>query len=66
MTTYPLLLTRREAAALLGVSIGTFDKWVAAGVVPSQIPGTLRWSRVQLERAASGRSWVPPENEKGT
>lgn len=65
MTNQPLLLTRKEAAHLLGVSIGTFGKWVMEGVMPPQIPGTQRWSKLQLERAASGLSWLPPDAGPG-
>jgi hypothetical protein len=57
----PLLLTRVQASELLGVSSGTFNNWVNSGTMPDAIPGTGRWSRVQLERAASGQEWVPAE-----
>lgn len=58
----PLLITRIEAATLLGVSLGTFSQWVAAGIMPPPLPGTHRWSRVQIERAASGLPWLPPDS----
>lgn len=45
-----LVLTRRQAAALCGISVTGFDSWVRKGIVPSAIPGTRRWSRVSLER----------------
>lgn len=50
----PLILTRQEAADLLGISTSTFDKWVRKGVAPASISGTRRWSRAALERAMSG------------
>lgn len=61
MTDGPLLLARTEAANLLGISPSTFSAWVAVGILPGPVAGTKRWSRVQLERAASGLPWVPPD-----
>lgn len=52
MTT--LILTRQQAADLLGISVSTFDKWVRKGVAPKALPGTRRWSRAALERAMGG------------
>lgn len=52
-----LVLTRRQAAALFGLSVSGFDVWVRKGLVPGAIPGTRRWSRAGLERAIDeGRS----------
>lgn len=56
-----LTLTRTQAAELCGIGTTTFDSWIRRGVVPPPIAGTKRWSRVQLERALAGQSWVPPD-----
>ncbi|WP_416356354.1 helix-turn-helix transcriptional regulator [Aureimonas phyllosphaerae] len=52
MTT--LILTRQQAADLLGISVSTFDKWVRKGAAPAALPGTRRWSRAALEHAMGG------------
>ncbi|ALN75823.1 AlpA family transcriptional regulator [Aureimonas sp. AU20] len=49
-----LILTRREAAELLGISPSTFDNWVRKGIIPKPLEGTKRWSRAAIERAVSG------------
>lgn len=59
-----LTLTRPEAAALCGLTPSGFDGWVRRGILPPPIMGTRRWSRVQLERALTEQSWVPPEVEE--
>lgn len=60
----PLVLSRREAAALCHMSLTGFDSWVRKGIVPSAIPGTRRWSRVAIERAIAGdRSSPEPAND---
>jgi len=59
----PLTLTRPQAAALCGLTPSGFDGWVRRGIVPPPIMGTRRWSRVQLERALAGQSWVPLDGE---
>jgi hypothetical protein len=56
-----LSLTRTQSAALCGLTPSGFDGWVRRGIVPPPIMGTRRWSRVQLERALAGQSWVPPD-----
>lgn len=55
----PLILTRQEAADLLGISTSTFDKWVRKGVAPAALSGTRRWSRAALERAMGGDTSAP-------
>lgn len=49
-----LILTRGEAAELLGISPSTFDNWVRKGVIPKPLEGTKRWSRAAIEKAVSG------------
>lgn len=56
-----LALTRSEAAKLCNLTTSGFDGWVRRGIVPPPIMGTRRWSRLQLERALAGQSWVPPD-----
>jgi hypothetical protein len=34
-----------------GVSPATFSRWIAAGIMPSAIPGTRIWDRAAIERA---------------
>jgi predicted DNA-binding transcriptional regulator AlpA len=57
-----LILTRREAAGLLGISPSTFDNWVRKGIAPSPISGTKRWSKAAIERAMSGAAQETPAN----
>lgn len=57
-----LILTRREAAELLGISPSTFDNWVRKGVVPKPLEGTKRWSRAAIERAVSGEPASVPQS----
>ncbi len=57
-----LILTRREAAGLLGISPSTFDNWVRKGIAPSPISGTKRWSKAAIERAISGAAAEAPAN----
>ena len=56
-----LTLTRPEAAALCGLTPAGFDMWVRKGVVPPPLPGTRRYSRVQIERALAGMPFVPTD-----
>ncbi len=50
--TSPLGISRREAAALVGVSVSTFDAMVADGRMPTpkQIGGRKVWSMVQVAK----------------
>lgn len=55
---WPRCLSREQAAAYVGVSPGTFDKEVAAGLWP---PGQVRgrrvlWDRRLIDRAQDERS----------
>ena len=45
-----LLLTDREAAALLRVGVSTFHRWVAKGLVnkPLKLGGTSRWPQSEI------------------
>jgi hypothetical protein len=51
---YPLVLTRRQAAKMCGISVQTFDAWVRKEILPGPIPGTRRWSRVAIEHVLAG------------
>jgi predicted DNA-binding transcriptional regulator AlpA len=37
---WPLVLTRSQAAAVIGISVSTFDGWVRKGILPAPIAGT--------------------------
>lgn len=50
--TLPLLLTRSQAAALLGVSARTFDRHVRPGILASRVGGCVRFARSEIERWA--------------
>jgi len=59
----PRFIKRTQAAAILAVSVGTFDKMVLAGTMPPaiSIPGHRRkvWDRMQVERACAALSGEP-------
>ena len=52
MITQSLLLTARQAAELLGISVRTWRTWDAGGLVPRaiQIGHTKRWRADELRR----------------
>lgn len=39
----PRLLSRKQAAAYLGIAESTFSMWVATHKMPPAIPGTRKW-----------------------
>ena len=50
----PRLLNREQAAAYLGISPGTFDKLVKAGVMPQAkrlSEGRIAWDRQEVDQA---------------
>lgn len=49
-----LALTRKQAAALCGLSTAGFADWVRRGIVPGLIPGTRRWSTTALVEKLEG------------
>jgi excisionase family DNA binding protein len=61
-TDLPLLLTARQAAALVGVDESTWNRWIRDGRIPSSVihpvtygqPKRRRYSRWQIERWAAG------------
>lgn len=53
---YPLVLTRHEAAALVGLTPSGFDSWVRKGIVPGPLAGTRRWSRDAIRDAINGKA----------
>ena len=65
----PLLLTARQAAALVGVDESTWNRWVANGRVPSGVLHPVsygqskrrRYSRVQIERWAAADNRTEPD-----
>jgi predicted DNA-binding transcriptional regulator AlpA len=61
---WPLVLTRREAARMCGISASTFSIWIKKGILPPPIPGTRRWNRVAIEHGlAGGLTAAPSTNE---
>jgi hypothetical protein len=64
--TEPRLMTGTEAAAYLGLTPGSFSKWVADGRAPKPLPGTRRWDRKAIDLALdkiSGIPTAPPSKE---
>ena len=47
----PRGLSRREAAAYVGVSIRTFNRLTAAGVLPQRLASLGRWDKHKLDAA---------------
>lgn len=49
----PLIITKKEAAALIGVSERTIQRWIQAGKfpLPKRVTPTsrLRWARADIE-----------------
>jgi predicted DNA-binding transcriptional regulator AlpA len=54
-TPEPLMLSRSQCAALVGVSTGTWDKMLANGTMPKPVPsGGIRrnlWNKAAVEKA---------------
>jgi predicted DNA-binding transcriptional regulator AlpA len=48
-TKSPRLLTKKAAAAYVGVSVPTFTKWVAAGLFPPSVSITKMWDRKAID-----------------
>ncbi len=44
-------MTRAEAGTYYGLSTSAFSGWVAAGRLPSPLPGTRRWDRKAIDAA---------------
>lgn len=47
----PRVLSRTEAAAYCGCSLGSFSDWIRRGIIPGPIPGTHRWDRKAIDAA---------------
>jgi predicted DNA-binding transcriptional regulator AlpA len=47
----PRLLSGEEAARYCGVSYRTFHRYVAQGLFPQKIKGTLKWDRTAIDQA---------------
>lgn len=43
------LLTKKAAAAYVGVSAPTFAKWVLAGIMPASVSITKMWDRKAID-----------------
>lgn len=69
MTPAPRLLSGASAATYCGITLATWSKWVADGIMPKPVEFTRRWDRKAIDIAldkASGivaPSIVPQEDE---
>jgi predicted DNA-binding transcriptional regulator AlpA len=45
----PRLLSRKQAAAYLGIGETTFSLWVSAHKIPSSVAGTRRWDKKAID-----------------
>ena len=43
-------MKRATAAEYCDMTVHGFDDWVRRGKLPQPIPGTTRWSRIQIDR----------------
>jgi len=55
------LLSGEEAATYCGVSPRTFFRWIALGLMPQKIKGTLKWDRVAIDQAIDRLSNIQPK-----
>ena len=65
MPTWPRFLSRDQAAAYVGVSVGMFDAEVKDGVWPKPMRRRSRvtWDRFALDRRADTQSGLEAEND---
>lgn len=54
------LMTKKAAAAYLGVSTPTFAKWVMSGVLPPAVGSTKMWDRKALDLHIDKLSGLTP------
>jgi hypothetical protein len=47
---WPGIMSRATAAEYCDLTVHGFDDWVRKGRLPQPIPGTKRWSRIQIDR----------------
>lgn len=48
-TTAPELITRKETAEILGISLPTLNSWTSTGIIPAQRIGTrVRYNRANV------------------
>jgi excisionase family DNA binding protein len=48
-TTAPELITRKETAQILGISLPTLNSWTSTGIIPAQRIGTrVRYNRANV------------------
>lgn len=62
-TKSPRLITKKAAAAYVGVSVPTFTKWVAEGLFPPSVSITKMWDKkaidAQLDKLSGLESRTP-------
>lgn len=56
--TAPRLMSGTDAAAYCGVTLATWSKWVADGIVPKPIEFTRRWDRKAIDLALDKASGI--------
>lgn len=49
MPDQPRLLSRKQAAAYLGIAESTFSMWVSSHKMPPSVPGTRKWDRKAID-----------------
>lgn len=57
------LLTKKEVAQLLGVSVKTIDSWICKGIIPhvKPTPGCVRFLRSDLEGWLKAKAVFPTD-----
>lgn len=60
----PRLLTKKAAAAYVGVSVPTFAKWVLAGIMPASASITKMWDRKAIDSQLDKISGLESETKK--
>ena len=65
MPAWPRYLSRDEAAAYVGVSVGKFDAEVQTGIWPAPMRRGSRvtWDRFALDRMADAHSGLGPDDD---
>lgn len=61
-TESPRLITKKAAAAYVGVSVPTFAKWVAAGLFPPSVSITKMWDKKAIDAQLDKLSGLESHN----
>jgi predicted DNA-binding transcriptional regulator AlpA len=60
----PRLLTKKAAAAYVGVSVPTFSKWVAEGLFPPSVSITKMWDKKAIDAQLDKLSGLESKPQK--